>query len=248
MNLTVLGSDGSWAGPGGACSGYLVRQGGFALWLDAGNGTLARLQEHIGIPEIGAVAITHDHPDHFVDLYTLLVAIHYGGVGRPGLPVFAPSGFFDELKSLMSDDTRRAMNETFAAKEIGPGESLEAGPFGIKTFEMEHFGDALGYRVEAGGTVLAYTGDTGPSDQVVELGRNADLFVVEASWQDDDELLPFHMSARQAGEHAQRAGASTLMLTHLTPKLDPAVSIAQAKEAFDGEILVAEADSTVEIG
>ena len=44
MRLTVLGCCGSYAAPGGACSGYLVQGGGKNLWLDAGPGTLANLQ------------------------------------------------------------------------------------------------------------------------------------------------------------------------------------------------------------
>ena len=82
------------------------------------------------------------------------------------------------------------------------------GPFDIRAFEMAHVGvEALGYRIEAGGAVLAYTGDTGPCDAVIEMARDADVLMAEASYQDASELLPFHLSARQAAEHAKAAAS-----------------------------------------
>jgi ribonuclease BN (tRNA processing enzyme) len=95
--------------------------------------------------------------------------------------------------------------------------------------------------------VLAYTGDTGPTPVVDELAKGSDLFVAEATWQDHQDLLPFHLSARQAGEHATRAGAKRLMLTHIWPSLDYEVSRQQAAEAFDGEIIIAEEGMRLEI-
>ena len=72
---------------------------------------------------------------------------------------------------------------------------------------MTHIGvPSLGYRIEADGKVLAYTGDTGPCDNAVELARDADLFLCEATYQNDSKLTYFHLSALQAAEHAQASG------------------------------------------
>ena len=81
MELTVLGTSGTWPGPGGATSGFLVQHDGFNLWVDAGTGTFSRLQQHIAVADIHAVLVTHAHPDHFVDLYSCFYARHYGGLG-----------------------------------------------------------------------------------------------------------------------------------------------------------------------
>ncbi|HEV2254357.1 MAG TPA: hypothetical protein VGS06_14280 [Streptosporangiaceae bacterium] len=43
-----------------------------------------------------------------------------------------------------------------------------------------------------------------------------------------------HLSGRQAGQHAAAAGAGHLVLTHLYPDYDPALSLAGAREAFPG--------------
>src|SRR5687767_14297690 len=74
VELTVLGCSGSFNGPkGGACSGYLVRSGETSIWLDCGNGTFGHLQQHIAAEDLTAVVVTHEHPDHCVDIYGLHV-------------------------------------------------------------------------------------------------------------------------------------------------------------------------------
>ncbi len=64
------------------------------------------------------------------------------------------------------------------------------------------------------------------------MARDADVLLAEASYQDDSTLLPFHLSARQAAEHARAAGVGRLLLTHILPTLDPAVSLAEARSVF----------------
>lgn len=240
MELIVLGSSGTWPNAERSTSGYLVREDGFNLWMDAGTGTLANLQRHIGISEIHAIVVSHEHPDHFVDLYPAFYALHYGELGEPGLPLFVPTDFSQRLADLVSIDSQVAMRRAFEFTEVAPGEGFQVGPFRIKTEPMAHLGlPALGFRVESDGQVLAYTGDTGPTHHVEDLARDADLFLSEATWQDREDLLPFHLSSRQAAVHAREAGVGRLVLTHIWPSLDPAVSVAQAAEEYDGPIELA---------
>lgn len=240
MELIVLGASGTWPTAGTATSGYLLRHDGFNLWIDAGSGTLANLQHHLRLPEIGGILISHAHPDHFVDLYPCFYARHYGELGEPGLPVIVPTSFTDLLSALVSVDSRAVMQTAFDLREIEPGQGFEIGPFRVKTEPMAHLGlAALGFRIEANGAVLAYTGDTGPTHHVEELARGAGLFVSEATWQDRDDLLPFHLSSRQAALHARRAEVGKLLLSHIWPTLDGEVSKAQAAEEYAGPIEVA---------
>ena len=101
---------------------------------------------------------------------------------------------------------------------------------------------------EAGRSVFAYTGDTGPCDAAVDLARDADVLLAEATYQDASDIMPFHLSATQAGELAKAANAKHLILTHLTPGLDPEVSRREAAVAFDGTLEVAAEGMHVEIG
>ena len=249
MELIVLGSGGTWPRPSGATSGYLVRHEGFNLWVDAGTGTFARLQEHIAIEDIDCILITHAHPDHFVDVYPCFYARHYGELGEPGLALYAPEDFWGHMAGLVSEDGKDVAAMAFDVRGTVPGQEFEIGPFRIRAFEMTHIGvQALGYRIEADGRVLAYTGDSGPSDEVVKLAEDADLFMSEATWRHQEGLLPFHMSARQAGEHAARADAGALVLTHIWPTLDTEDSRVEASAAFDGDINIARGGMRLEVG
>jgi ribonuclease BN (tRNA processing enzyme) len=250
VELTVLGCGGTWADPGGATSGYLIRQDGFNLWLDCGSGTLARLEQIIPMSQIDAVLVTHAHPDHFVDLYPCFYARHYAGAGEPGLPLFCPGGFFEQVGGLVSSESRDVMATAFNWLELHDGADFEIGPFRVLAREMAHIGvHALGYRIElVGGPSLAYSGDSGPNDSLVELAHETDLLLCEATWQEHMDLLPFHLSGRQAGEHASAAGAGRLMLTHIWPSLEKEASRAEATEAFAGPIDIAREGMVLEVG
>ena len=249
MELTILGSQGTWPGPGGQTCGYLLTQDGFNLWVDAGTGTFARLQQHIAVGDVGGILITHGHPDHFVDMIPAFYARHYGGLGEPNLPFYSPDGFTDLAALLVSEGGRNVMSKAFAFSLASDREPFELGPFRITPYEMVHVGvRALGYRIEAGGVTFAYTGDTGPCDAAVDLARDADLFLSEATYQHTSTLMPFHLSAAQAGELAHGAGARRLVLTHLTPDLDPVVSLREAAETFGGAIDLAITAMVLEVG
>jgi len=248
VELTVLGASGTWPNGGAATSGYLVRHEGFNLYVDAGTGTLANLQRHIGIADIHGILISHEHPDHFVDLYPTFYARHYGALGPPGLPLYAPVRFAGRAEGLLSEDSRRAMRQAFDWHELEPGEGFEVGPFRVRTALMEHLGlPALGFRLEAGGATLAYTGDTGPTAAIETLAAGADVLLSEATWQDGEELLPFHLSARQAGEHAARAGVGRLVLTHIWPTVDRERSREQAADGFGGPVELAAEGMRLEV-
>jgi len=249
VRLTVLGSQGTWPGAGRECCGYVVSAEGFHLWLDAGTGTFSRLQEHLAPGDIGAMLISHGHADHFLDIIPAFYARHYGGMGEPGLPFFSPPGFTDVAAQLVSEGSRNVMAEAYAFTESWHGNVFEIGPFRVTPFEMTHIGvPSLGYRIEQGGHVLAYTGDTGPCENAVELARGSDLFLCEATYQNASNLTYFHMSAAQAAQHAAQAGVRRLVLTHLTPNLDPGISLEEAAAHLDGAIDVAVPDDVWEVG
>ena len=247
MDLTVLGSSGTWPGPGRAASGYLVRHDGASLWMDAGTGTLEAIQRHGGLEDLGAICISHVHADHMLDLVPTYYAIRYGGIGRRGIPLVCTEDVLERAASIVGSE--RELRETFEVRTVRPGDAFDVGAMRIGTHAMAHFElPALGFRIAAGGATLAYTGDTGPSPAVVELGRDADVLLAEAVWQDGDDGGPFHLSAREAGEHARAAGARVLALTHIWPNRDRDRSVREATEAFGGTVVAPMEDETREVG
>lgn len=234
MDLIVLGCSGSYGSPNaGACSGYLVRAGGTSVWLDCGNGTFANLQQHIAIEDLTAVVLTHEHPDHCVDIYGLHVLLRYG-LERTNLPVFAPAGLEQHLGSLITD-----WGGTFDWKAVGDGDHATIGDLELAFSRTDHPPPTHAVEVRGDGKRLVYTADTGPDWTVGAFEPGADLVLSEATYQQDYRPAPLHLSAHEAGSGAREARARRLMLTHLWPRLDPIASVEEGSEAFGEPVTLA---------
>lgn len=249
MNVTVLGAHGTWPSAGGATSGHLIQHEEWSLLVDLGTGCLANLQRHTGLFDVDAVVISHSHPDHVTDLYTYFLARMFSPERPSRIPLILAPRILDRFSPLLSDDSGdMKVSEVFEIKVVEPPEDVHLGAFTIRTAPMAHSVPTIGVRVEAGGVALAYTADTGPADQVVDLSRQADLLIAEATWQEDGQARPpIHMTAREAGEVAARAGVGELMLTHIRPYLDRDRSREEAAGAFDGGVLLATEGQTREV-
>jgi ribonuclease BN (tRNA processing enzyme) len=236
----VLGGCGAWPDAGKACSGYLVEHDGFHLLIDPGYATVPRLLEQTAADRIDAVFVTHGHPDHCADLNPLLRARALRDDPCAPLPVFALPGALDAVLAL---DRPGMLDNAFVLHEFTAGDSLNIGPFRAETRLLPHWVPNAGIRLVAQERVFAYTGDTGPSSEVVELARGADLLLAEATYvnQVPEDSQRYLTSAPQAGQQAANAGARHLMLTHLAPGTDSEAARSAAAEKYDGPIGVASA-------
>ncbi|MCU1380106.1 MAG: metal-dependent hydrolase, beta-lactamase superfamily [Acidimicrobiales bacterium] len=243
MKVTILGCSGSYAGPGGACSGYLVQGGGVNLWLDAGPGTLANLQRHLDLDAIDGIVLSHAHPDHWVDFLPFHNVVRYIKP-RSGLPVWSPRRV-QELTEAVNGDLTHALDWTI----IDGSSHVELGGLRLSFSRTDHGPETLAVRIdEAGGPSLGYSADTGPGWSLTELGPGLDTALVEASMPVALEGSVQHLSGRQAGRQAADAGVGRLLLTHLQPGVDPDAQLADARAAFGGPVEVATIDTTYEIG
>jgi ribonuclease BN (tRNA processing enzyme) len=250
VDLTILGSCGTWPGAGRATSGYLVRHDGHALWVDTGMGTFAGLQRHVALADVDAILVTHEHLDHMADLFAVAYGIAYGGLAPDGFPIHVPPGVFARLEGAVGEGTKERVRAAFDVRTLTPA-TFEIGPFAIEAVPMPHAGlTAFGFRIAAGGAMLAYTGDTGPGGgAVARVGAGADLLLAEAALLASDPVpaSDLHLTAAQAAEGAAAAGAARLVLTHIRPDRDPAASVREAGERYDGPIGVAEEGLTMEV-
>jgi ribonuclease BN (tRNA processing enzyme) len=246
MRLTVLGGCGAWPEAGQACSGYLVEHDGFRLLVDPGYATVPRLLERVTADQVDAVFISHGHPDHCADLNPLLRARALRHDPPPPLPVYALPGALDAVLAL---DRPGMLADAYEVHDFSAGSSLDIGPFRAVTRLLPHWLPNAGLRLAAGGRVLAYTGDSGPAPEVVELARHADLLLAEATYVDhvpEDSQL-YLSSARHAGQQAAQADAGHLVLTHLWPSTDHQAARAAATAGYDGEISVATASMVLDL-
>jgi ribonuclease BN (tRNA processing enzyme) len=254
--LVVLGSCGAWPEPGRACSGFVLEYGGARIVLDLGYGTLPRLLSLLGSSAadgIDAVIVTHAHPDHMVDLHGLFRARWFGRHGAPAIPLFAPDQVRVRLLGL-EDDGEDRVRRVFDWHPL-PAVPQQAGPLRLESMLLPHYVPNAGVRLSAPGLTLAYTGDTGPDPALAELGREADLFITDATdWAQRVGGLPagsrpvLNLTAREAGEAAAAARARRLMLTHFWPDNDRRAALAAAATAFPGEILLADEGLSVALG
>jgi ribonuclease BN (tRNA processing enzyme) len=250
VRLTIIGCSGSFPGPESPASSYLLEADGFRLVLDLGNGALGVLQRHAGLYEIDAVALSHLHADHCLDMCGYWVARRYAPGGpRPAIPCYAPDRAAERLTLAygLEPDPGPGMADAFTFRTLTPG-TRPIGPFQVTTARMNHPVETYGFRIEHGGRVLAYSADTGPCEALVELARDADLLLCEATFADGPDLPPnLHLSGRQAGEHAARAGARHLVLTHIAPGNDKQRCYAEAGAVFSGPISLAASGQTFEL-
>ena len=237
LTLTVLGCSGSYAGPGGAASGYLVRGGGATVWLDAGSGTLANLQRHVSLDAVDAVVLTHEHPDHMSDVEGFRVACNYV-IERSGVPVYAPAG----VEGRLSADAAPALDW----RTVADGDEVRVGGLSLRFSRTDHPPETLAVRVDGDGRSLAYSADTGPAWSLAALGEGVDLALCEATYLAEREGTAGHLSARQAGAMARAAGAQRLVLTHVWPVVDLDASRAEAEPAYGGPVDMARLHETYE--
>lgn len=242
LSITTLGCSGIYSTRDLPASGYLVDVDGFKLWLDAGGGTWQQLLKHMDFADIDGVVLSHRHPDHTIDMFQMFHARLYGGRDLPIIPLWAPE---ETIERIMGFSTELA--ETFDIVSIEGGGVIDVGGAKASLVEMEHSVQTCGIRLERGGSVLAYTADTGPDSDFHTLAHNADVVVCEAMFQDSDQpWWEGHMSATQAGRMARDVGAARLVLTHLPPGRDHQVSLAEAKREA-GSVPVELAQPSVKI-
>jgi len=252
VELTVLGCSGSGAGPRSAASGYLVRTPGTSLVIDLGNGTFGALQRHLDPFDLDAVVLSHLHPDHCADVSGLIVHRRYHPAG-PGRPIELHGPTESEVRLAVayapSSDERVAtdLSDVLTYRVFADGPARVA-DVDLSSLPVDHPCEAYGVRLESQGRTLVYSGDTGPCDNLVELAYGADVLLCEATWTDEPDRPPgVHLSGRQAGEVARKAGVGRLLITHVPPWYDPEDLLTEAREVFTGASELARPDGRYDI-
>jgi len=251
VRLTVVGCSGSYAGPDGPASCYLLEadaQGRtWRILLDLGNGAIGALHNYTDPLGIDAVAISHLHPDHCLDLCGFYVMRKYHPSGaQPRLPVYGPGGTGERMARAYDLPDGPGMQQEFDFRTFEP--TFVVGPFTIEAIPVEHPVEAYGLRVTADGVTVAYTGDTAPCEALNRLAEGADLLLAEASFRASHENPPgIHLTGEEAGQLAASAGVGRLVVTHVPPWFDKQEMLREAQSVWDGPAELARAGAVYEV-
>ncbi len=234
MKLTVVGCSPAWPNPGGAQSGYLVEASGRVL-LDCGPGVLPRLRSlHDNWPHVDAVILTHFHLDHWGDLVPWAWGAMYGpGRKVPKPELWLPPGGTEILRSFGQRFGFADMfDKTFEAREYADGEAFQTAGLSVTPMRVPHY-DLLtfGMRITNGNTVLAYSGDSAPTDALASLARDADLFLCEATLREEEPGLRGHLTVDEALSAHHASGAKRLVVIHRPHEL---ALDEELERAYDG--------------
>jgi ribonuclease BN (tRNA processing enzyme) len=253
VKLTVLGCSGSVPGPNSPASGYLIQDEGYTLLLDLGHGAFGALQRYVDPTAVDAIVVSHLHADHCIDLTAYIVALRYGCGARYKLagpegriPLVGPAETRDRLEAAYDPLARKlALQELFGFSKPA---DMQLGPFSLSFAPVNHPTPTTAVRIAKDDRVLVYSADTGESQELVDLAQGADVFLCEASFGPDDPYVPnLHLTGRQAGEHAERAGAGKLVVTHVPPWASPDIQAEQAASVFGGPVELARPDAVFTI-
>ena len=272
LTLSVLGSAGAYRTHNGSrASGYLVQLGATTLVLDLGHGTYAPLAAQLGIPNlpsISAIAVSHLHPDHWVDLAALRHALVHGnkmGSDARSIAVIAPSGLAPRLATLLDDRTpeeqvtgahQTLQPFTFSSwrsdatlPPLGGGRATTVGDLSVQSARVRHTSESYALRVALKDQPgLTYSGDVSHWEDLAAIVQPGDTLLCEAAggaatWREGDT----HVTAYGAGKAATTFGVAKLLLTHFGAEVDPADAVRAAATEFGGEIVAVREGDRFEI-
>ena len=223
MKLTILGNNGPYPAPGGACSGYLLESdsGDTRVLIDCGTGVLANLLALCPPKALSAVILTHLHFDHLSDMLPMQYALQFDPRPTP-LPVYAPES---------PESVRATLNGPFY--DLWKPQDTTIGEMRVSFVPARHPVATNAVCVQCDGAKFVFTGDSN-TDPIVELFCDgADLLLADCglSGADYAPSKP-HYSAGLCGKLARDARAKRLLLTHFNPKYDKDALLAEARAEF----------------
>lgn len=233
--MTVLGSAGTYPHPGNPCSGYLVQSPTTAVWLDAGTGTFGPLQEHVALSDLDAIVVSHEHPDHCLELPVVRNAARYV-FEIESIPVYGTAGTRELLEAVVGGP----LDPPFRWTDVTDGSSVQVGDISFDFSQTDHPVETLAVRAAANGRVFGYSSDTGTDWSFERLDPHRtgfDLVVCEATLPGEQAGSYQHLTATEAGAMCAAAQARRLALTHMYEGVEhDRVKEAEAPDAFGGPV------------
>jgi ribonuclease BN (tRNA processing enzyme) len=243
MDLLVLGAGPAYTDrPGATGAAYLVRHAGTALLLDIGQGSFPKLAATLEPSTVDLVAVSHLHPDHFIDLVPMRHYLRWQFHPARRVAVVAPRGLASRLDALHDEPGFTAAALDVA--DLEPG-TRDVGTLSVEAGRVRHTADSFAFRVSPAGAPdaagLVYSGDCGAALDLAPLIRPGDDLLVEASFgQGPVPAGAEHLDAPAILELAAQTHPGRIVLTHIQMGHDPEAAAAAVRKGFDGDVVIAE--------
>lgn len=242
VHVRFLGS-GDAFGSGGRFQTCLLLEGASnSLLIDCGTSSLIAMK-HVGVnpAEIGWVLLSHLHGDHFGGVPFLILDGQFSRRTQP-LIIGGPPGVQARVEAAMevlfpgSSQVQQRFTVEFI--ELQEHAATTVGPAIVTPFPVNHACGAPPYalRVEYGGRVIAYSGDTEWTESLVDAARGADLFICEAYF--FEKKLKYHLDYQTILTQRSRLECKRLILTHMSQDMLSRSGAVEIDRAEDGQIVV----------
>lgn len=211
--------------------------------IDCGASSLVALNKFaIERNAVDTIFITHFHADHIGGLPFVVLEANYVLKRERALTVAGPPGLKSHYAQLLEQSFPGAntmdLRFPLMLKELEIGARSDVGDLKVTAFHVVHddrAGPCLGFRFEAEGKIIAFSGDTQWTDALIELGRDADLFVCEAYTR--NKPITTHMALSMLERHLDQIRPKRLVLTHMSDDMLAQRSEVPYETAEDGMIV-----------
>jgi ribonuclease BN (tRNA processing enzyme) len=244
LKVTVLGAGDAFASKGRFQAGYVISGGGHQILMEAGPTLLASMKRvGLSAANLDVVLISHLHGDHFSGLpFLILEYLYETPLTRPLImagPRHLEERTWDLFRAMYpeSDPSQVARQLRFVVLEPGRTQQLSAS-LQVQSFRTPHTKQdiSLGFRVKVGGKTIAFSGDSGWTEDLIPLSAGADLFLCECTYYDQPSL-DFHISYRQFITQRARLSPRRLLLTHIGREVLERESEIALEMAGDGTVI-----------
>jgi ribonuclease BN (tRNA processing enzyme) len=252
MRLVTVGTGTVVPDPERASACHWIEHGEARLLVDCGAGALQGLaRAGLAWADLGHLIISHFHADHIGEIPSLIFALRHAleMPRRAPLDIWGPAGT-GRLFAAWADALGPWLVEPgfdVAIHELRPGYPVDVGGLEVQVSKTPHTDESLALRFEASGSVLGYTGDTGPSEELGDFFQGVDLLLAECSLP-DELVADYHLSPTRLASLATSARVRRLAVTHVYPqlrRLDVPGLIRRA--GYSGEIIMVTDGSEIQI-
>jgi ribonuclease BN (tRNA processing enzyme) len=220
----------------------LVEADGRRFLVDCGASAMIAMRRYgVNPSEIGLILLSHLHGDHFAGVPFVILDGQLVSRRTEPLTIVGPPGTEQRVKQAMenmfpgSADAERRFRVEIVEFDLDSESRFD--DVVVRPFEVRHVcgGPALALRIECGGKVLAYSGDTEWTEALLDVASGADLFVVEAYF--FDKRVKYHLDYATLSANRDRLGARRTVVTHMSAEMLGRLDELDCEYAEDGKVI-----------